>query len=50
LLISSEIEEVLGLSHRAYLVHDGGILGEVNPRKTNVEEVLQALFHAQDHT
>lgn len=50
LLISSETEEVLGLSHRAYLVHDGRILNEVDPRKTNVEEVLQTLFHAQDHT
>jgi ABC-type sugar transport system ATPase subunit len=45
LLISSEIEEVLGLAHRAYLVHDGGLVGEVDPEETTTQEILWTLFH-----
>jgi ribose transport system ATP-binding protein len=44
LLISSEIEEVLGMSHRAYLVRNGAIAGEIDPRKESVGSVLHALF------
>jgi len=47
LLISSEIEEVLGLAHRAYLVHDGAIVGEVDASEATNESVLHALFHHQ---
>jgi len=47
LLISSEIEEVLGLAHRAYLVHDGTIVGEVDAGEATNESVLHALFHHQ---
>ena len=32
LLVSSEIEEVLGLSHRAYLMSGGRIVGEIDAR------------------
>lgn len=45
LLISSEIEEVLGLAHRAYLVHDGSLVGEVDPETSSTQDVLWALFH-----
>ncbi len=45
LLISSEIEEVLGLAHRAYLVHDGSLAGEVDPETTTTQDVLWTLFH-----
>lgn len=45
LLISSEIEEVLGLCHRAYLVHEGGLFGEVDPETTTTQDVLWTLFH-----
>ena len=44
LLVSSEIEEVIGLSHRAYLMSRGRIVGEVEPRGTTVEDVLFRLF------
>ncbi len=44
LLISSELEEVLGLAHRAYLVHEGRTLREVVPAETSMEEVLRTLF------
>ena len=49
LLISSEIEEVLGLAHRAYLVHEGTLVGEVDPETASTEDVLWTLFH-QDET
>jgi ABC-type sugar transport system ATPase subunit len=45
LLISSEIEEVLGLAHRAYLVRSGTIRGEVMPEATSMDRVLWSLFH-----
>jgi simple sugar transport system ATP-binding protein/ribose transport system ATP-binding protein len=44
LLISSEHEEVLALSHRVYLIRDGGVLGEIDPRESNVDDVLYRLF------
>ncbi len=48
LLISSEIEEVLGLAHRAYLVHEGSLVGEVDPDTSSTEDVLWALFHQNE--
>ena len=44
LLISSEHEEVMGLSHRVLLISDGRILDEVDPGSTSVSDVLHALF------
>ncbi|MFC4011357.1 sugar ABC transporter ATP-binding protein [Nonomuraea purpurea] len=44
LLISSELEEVVGLSHRVHLVRDGSIIAEVPGPGTSVDEVLQRLF------
>jgi simple sugar transport system ATP-binding protein/ribose transport system ATP-binding protein len=49
LLISSEHEEVLALSHRAYLVSRGTIIGEVNSAETTVESVLHQLFAVDDN-
>lgn len=43
-LISSELEEVMGLSHRVYLIRDGRIIREVSPALTTVDEVLFSLF------
>ncbi|MFD0664532.1 ATP-binding cassette domain-containing protein [Thermocatellispora tengchongensis] len=43
LLISSELEEVVGLSHRVHLVRQGALIGEV-PADTSVDEILQRLF------
>ena len=47
LLISSEIDEVLGLAHRAYLVSDGGIAGEIDPEGRTEGEMLELLFDLQ---
>ncbi|RST87098.1 sugar ABC transporter ATP-binding protein [Aquibium carbonis] len=47
LLISSEIEEVLGLAHRAYTVSGGRVTGEIVPAETTVDEVIWRLFHEQ---
>jgi simple sugar transport system ATP-binding protein/ribose transport system ATP-binding protein len=44
LLISSEHEEVLGLAHRVLLIRDGGIIGEMDPATTSVDDVLHILF------
>ncbi len=47
ILISSEIEEVLGLAHRAYLVNDGQIKAEILPDETTERDVLNTLFSFQ---
>ena len=48
LLISSEVEEVLGLAHRAYLVSEGKIHEEIDPDDMSEGEVLRALFNLQN--
>ncbi len=47
LLISSEIEEVLGLAHRAYLVDKGVTVEEIDPNQSDEAGVLSALFAHQ---
>ncbi|MZR11533.1 ATP-binding cassette domain-containing protein [Maritimibacter sp. DP07] len=47
LLISSEIEEVLGLATRAFLVDRGTLVDEIDPDRVNVGDVLTALFNHQ---
>ncbi|WP_187969061.1 sugar ABC transporter ATP-binding protein [Aquibium microcysteis] len=47
LLISSEIEEVMGLAHRAYTVSGGRVTGGFVPAGTTVDEVIWRLFHEQ---
>ncbi len=44
LLISSELEEVMGLSHRVYLLHEGRVLGQVDPHRVSVDDVLRTLL------
>ncbi|MFG1707851.1 sugar ABC transporter ATP-binding protein [Nonomuraea sp. M3C6] len=44
LLISSELEEVIGLSHRVHLVRGGSIIGEVPAKDATVDDLLQRLF------
>jgi ribose transport system ATP-binding protein len=46
LLISSELEEALALSHRGYLMSGGRIIGEVDSRNATVGDVLRRLFGA----
>lgn len=48
LLISSEMEEVLGLAHRAYLVRNGGVTEEIVPEETSMDQVLWSLFHDEN--
>jgi len=48
LLISSEMEEVLGLAHRAYLVRRGRIAGEVVPGEVSEDQLLWTLFQHED--
>jgi ribose transport system ATP-binding protein len=50
LVISSEIEEVLGLAHRAYLVDRGRIVEMITPDDTDEGAVLAALFRHQSST
>ena len=47
LLISSEIEEVLGLAHRAWLVDRGRLVQEIDPDAVSESEILAALFRHQ---
>ena len=47
LLISSEIEEALGLSHRVYLISGGRVVGEAASDAISIEEALTRLFQAQ---
>jgi len=46
LLISSELEEVLGMSHRCYLMSGGRVIGEVDSSTSSVGDVLRRLFQA----
>ena len=49
LLISSEHEEVMALSHRVYLVRDNQIIGEINPSEKSIDDVLFALFDVTEY-
>lgn len=45
LLISSDLEEALALSHRGYLMSNGRIIEDVDCRKVTLEQVLFRLFN-----
>lgn len=47
LLISSELEEVIHLSHRGYLMREGRIIGEADCRTLSVQEALFRLFNVE---
>ncbi|NIZ08118.1 sugar ABC transporter ATP-binding protein [Pseudooceanicola sp. HF7] len=47
LLISSELEEVINLSHRGYLMNDGRIFAEADCRTLTVEDALNRIFQEQ---
>lgn len=40
IMISSELPEILGMSDRVLVVHEGSINGELETKKTNQEEIL----------
>ncbi len=46
-LISSELEEVIALSHRGYLMSEGRIFAEVDTRGLTVEAALNRIFQQQ---
>ncbi len=39
-MISSELPEILGISNRVLVMHGGRITGELDPLKTNQEEIM----------
>jgi simple sugar transport system ATP-binding protein len=39
LLVSAELEEVTSLSDRLLIIHDGRIVGEVDPKVATIEEI-----------
>jgi len=47
LLVSSELEEVMGLADRAYLVKNGETINEIVPNETAIDDVLFELFDAK---
>lgn len=47
LIVSSEIDEVLGLAHRAYIVDRGRIVEEIDPDTNDEAAILAALFNHQ---
>ena len=47
LLVSSELEEVMGLADRAYLVKEGETINEIIPYQTSIDNVLFELFDAE---
>jgi ABC-type sugar transport system ATPase subunit len=47
LLISSELEEAIRLSHRSYLMRDGRILGEIDSQTASIADILSRLFNVE---
>ena len=39
LLVSLELDEVMNLSDRIYVMYEGKIVGELDPKKTTVQEL-----------
>ena len=46
IMISSELEEVLGLSNRVYVMYNGQIVGELPGDQTNGEAIMQTIVEA----
>jgi ABC-type sugar transport system ATPase subunit len=44
LLISSEVDEILGVAHRILVMRNGGISAELSPRSTTQAEVMQYMM------
>lgn len=47
LLVSSDLEEVLGMSHRVYLMRNRAIEDEIEPGEWTADSLLQALFSVE---
>jgi simple sugar transport system ATP-binding protein/ribose transport system ATP-binding protein len=48
--ISSELEEVVGMAHRIFVMRRGRIVGEFNGRTVTEDEILRAAFAAETDT
>ena len=48
-LISSEVEEVLGLAHRVLVMRQGEIVDELHPERMTPEAVMRSAFAAGVH-
>lgn len=44
LLISSELEEVVGLAHRVYVMHNGSVTAELSGNQITEETIMEASF------
>ncbi len=49
LLISSDVEEVLGLAHRILVIRGGRIVGEFEGERMTEENIITAAFADPDH-
>ena len=49
-LISSELEEVLGMAHRTLLMSDGRVIGEVAAGELDADQALARIFAAVDRS
>ena len=47
ILVSSELEEVMGLADRAYLIKNGETYDEIIPKNSSLDDVLYSLFGAR---
>ena len=47
ILVSSELEEVMGLADRAYLIKNGKTYEEIIPNDSSLDKVLFSLFGAK---
>jgi ribose transport system ATP-binding protein len=43
-LVSSELEEVMELSHRVHLMHAGRTIDEIDPNELSIDDVVRRLF------
>lgn len=50
LMISSELAEVIGLSHRILVMHEGKIVANLNSDQTGQEEILRYALGKGNHT
>ena len=49
ILVSSELEEVMGLADRAYLIKNGKTYDEIIPQDFSLDKVLFSLFGAKNN-
>ena len=48
LMVSSELEEIIGIADRVYVMHEGRITGELSREHLNEESIMQLATHSDD--